>query len=85
LLIKTEKSGEESVSVAVQDSGTEVDPATADRAFEAFYKTKPEGLGMGLSICRSDRRGAWRRVGVDSERAHGAVLQFTVPIHGNHK
>ena len=53
LLIKTAKSGPDSVSVSVQDSGPGLDPANLDRAFEAFYTTKPDGMGMGLSICRS--------------------------------
>jgi signal transduction histidine kinase len=41
------------VFVAVQDSGTGLDSANAERVFDAFYSTKPNGLGMGLSISRS--------------------------------
>jgi signal transduction histidine kinase len=41
------------VRVAVEDSGPGLDPARADQLFEAFFTTKPEGMGMGLSICRS--------------------------------
>jgi signal transduction histidine kinase len=39
--------------VAVEDTGTGLDPATADRIFDPFFTTKPSGMGMGLSICRS--------------------------------
>jgi signal transduction histidine kinase len=41
------------VPVAVADNGTGLDPATADRIFAPFFTTKPDGMGMELSICRS--------------------------------
>ena len=41
------------VRVAVKDTGAGIDPAIADRIFESLYTTKPNGMGMGLSICRS--------------------------------
>ena len=46
--------------VAVRDSGPGLDPQSLDRLFDAFYTTKPQGLGMGLAISRSDYRGARR-------------------------
>src|ERR1700733_3625206 len=42
-----------SVLVAVEDTGPGLDPAVADRMFQPFFTTKPDGLGMGLAICRS--------------------------------
>src|ERR1700688_906089 len=42
----------DSVLVSVEDSGTGIDPKDADRIFDSFFTTKPEGTGMGLSICR---------------------------------
>ena len=39
--------------VEVQDAGTGIDPENVDRLFSAFFTTKPNGMGMGLSICRS--------------------------------
>ena len=42
-----------SVLVAVGDTGTGLDPAVAERMFQPFFTTKPDGLGMGLAICRS--------------------------------
>jgi C4-dicarboxylate-specific signal transduction histidine kinase len=53
LLISTAQVISDGVVVAVQDSGPGLDPASFDRIFDAFYTTKPGGLGMGLSICRS--------------------------------
>ena len=53
LLISTAPAGAGGVRVAVRDSGPGLDPAKLERLFEAFYTTKPGGMGMGLSICRS--------------------------------
>jgi C4-dicarboxylate-specific signal transduction histidine kinase len=53
LMIRTEPDVAGGVLVTVQDSGPGLAPATLERLFEAFYTTKPGGLGMGLSICRS--------------------------------
>src|SRR5260370_4795841 len=53
LLISTGKLESSGVLVAVQDSGPGLEAAMLERVFESFYTTKPTGLGMGLSICRS--------------------------------
>src|SRR5712671_5474896 len=53
LLITTEKDEASGVRVAVRDSGTGLSPESVDRLFDAFYTTKTDGMGMGLSICRS--------------------------------
>jgi signal transduction histidine kinase len=53
LLISSGKAESNGVLVAVRDSGPGLAPASVEHLFEAFYTTKPSGLGMGLSICRS--------------------------------
>ena len=53
LIIRTAMSQPDQVTLAVQDSGPGVDPADLERIFDAFYSTKPGGMGMGLSVCRA--------------------------------
>ena len=71
-----------SVLVAIEDTGTGLNPAVADRMFRPFFTTKPEGTGMGLAICRSIVEAHGGRLWV-SQRApapHGADVRFTVPL-----
>ena len=69
-----------SVLVSVEDTGTGLDPAVAERLFEPFFTTKSEGLGMGLSICRSIVEGHRGRLWASPRAPHGAAIRFTVPI-----
>jgi PAS domain S-box-containing protein len=69
------------VLVTVRDSGTGLDPESYDRLFDAFYTTKPNGLGMGLSICRSIIEAHGGRLWATANQPQGAVFQFTVPAH----
>ncbi|MGO9359632.1 MAG: PAS domain S-box protein, partial [Xanthobacteraceae bacterium] len=80
LIVKTAKSEPDSVSVAVQDSGPGLDPADSSRAFEDFYTTKPNGLGIGLSICRSIVEAHGGKLAVTANAPRGAILQFTLPV-----
>jgi signal transduction histidine kinase len=70
------------VLVAVEDSGPGLDMAQADRLFEAFFTTKPEGMGMGLSICRSIIDAHRGRLWASPGLPNGAVFQFTLPAVG---
>ena len=65
--------------VAVRDSGPGLAPETFERLFEAFYTTKPGGLGMGLSICRSIIEAHRGRLWATANVGQDAVFQFTVP------
>jgi C4-dicarboxylate-specific signal transduction histidine kinase len=80
LLISTEKSDSGNVLVAVRDSGPGLAPATLDHLFDALYTTKPKGLGLGLSICRSIIEEHGGRLWASANEPRGAVFQFTVPI-----
>jgi signal transduction histidine kinase len=79
LLISTRRSESEGVLVAVRDSGPGLAPESADRLFESFYTTKPGGLGMGLSICRSIIEAHQGRLWATANTPRGAVFQFTLP------
>jgi hypothetical protein len=81
LLISTGKAGLDGVSVAVRDSGSGLAPASFEHLFEAFYTTKPGGLGMGLSICRSIIEAHGGRLWATANLPQGAVFQITVPAH----
>jgi signal transduction histidine kinase len=65
--------------VAVKDTGLGIDLATADRIFESFFTTKPNGIGMGLSICRSIIEAHGERFWASPNTPHGAIFQFTLP------
>ncbi len=67
------------VVVAVEDSGTGVDADQADRLFDAFFTTKPNGMGMGLSICRSIIEAHSGRLGVSAGVQYGSVFRFELP------
>ena len=67
------------VSVEVRDSGPGFAPAALERVFEPFYTTKPEGMGLGLSICRSIIEAHGGRLWAIPCEPQGALFQFTIP------
>jgi signal transduction histidine kinase len=71
------------VFVSVRDSGPGLDPQSVDRLFEAFYTTKPDGLGMGLAICRSIIKAHGGRLWATANEPRGAVFQFILPQEQN--
>ncbi|MEM5432072.1 trifunctional serine/threonine-protein kinase/ATP-binding protein/sensor histidine kinase [Cupriavidus oxalaticus] len=79
LLISTGIHDTGCVLVTVSDSGPGFEPQDAERVFAPFYTTKPTGLGMGLSICRSIIDAHGGRLWVSENLPRGAVIQFTVP------
>jgi len=70
------------VLVAVRDSGPGLDPRSVDRVFDAFYTTKPQGLGMGLAISRSIVEAHGGRLWATANDGRGATFHFTLPIGG---
>ena len=79
LLISAGKVESGAVLVTVRDSGPGLAPATRERVFESFYTTKPKGMGMGLSICRSIIEAHGGRLWASANNPRGATFQFTVP------
>jgi C4-dicarboxylate-specific signal transduction histidine kinase len=78
LLISTEQD-HTGVRVSVRDSGAGIDPEHLERVFEAFYTTKPSGVGMGLSICRSIINDYGGRLWAEANEPRGAAFRFTLP------
>ena len=69
----------EGVCVAVRDTGHGLRPESLPRLFEPFYTTKPDGMGMGLSICRSIIEAHGGRLWATGCEPRGALFQFTIP------
>jgi PAS domain S-box-containing protein len=70
---------EGSVRVGVRDTGPGLSPESFSRLFEPFYTTKPEGMGMGLSICRSIIEAHGGLLWATRCEPRGALFQFTIP------
>jgi PAS domain S-box-containing protein len=79
LIVTTSRAEPDAVLIAVQDSGPGVDPENLERIFDAFYTTKPNGLGMGLSICRTIIEAHGGKLWATTAAPQGTILQFTLP------
>ena len=82
LIMRTQPHQSDRVLVAVEDVGIGIKPENADRLFSAFYTTKPDGLGMGLSICRSIVEAHGGRVWASPRTGPGMTFQFTISPYG---
>jgi C4-dicarboxylate-specific signal transduction histidine kinase len=79
LCISTDQTTSGDVLVTVQDSGPGLDAQSSDHLFDAFYSTKPRGLGIGLSICRAIIEAHGGRLWASLSEPHGARFEFTLP------
>ena len=79
LTVRSQKTGDCDIVVTVEDTGSGIDPADLERVFEPFFSTKPEGMGMGLSICRSILEAHGGRITASPARDGGSVFQVSVP------
>jgi PAS domain S-box-containing protein len=78
LLVKSAKDAE-GVLIQVQDSGKGLDPENSDRMFESFFTTKPEGIGIGLSISSSIVEAHGGSLSAKPGASYGATFEFTLP------
>jgi len=81
LVITSETRSEREVLVTVRDSGVGIAPKNQNRIFSAFFTTKAQGMGMGLSISNSIIEAHGGRLWASANSPHGTTLQFTIPTN----
>ena len=79
LLIRTQRSEGDCVSLTVQDAGTGFDSQAVDRLFEGFYTTKNDGMGIGLSVSRSIIESHHGRLWATLNNGPGSAFSFSIP------
>lgn len=79
LLIRTEREDGDRVRVSVRDAGVGVDPRNVDKLLDAFYTTKTDGMGIGLSISRSIIERHHGRLWAEANDGPGATFSFSIP------
>ncbi len=80
LCIGSKTTDDNRVLISVSDCGTGIGPESVDHLFEAFFTTKQEGLGLGLSISRTIVEGHGGRLSAIANKPYGATFQFTLPV-----
>jgi signal transduction histidine kinase len=73
-------SNEGEISITVTDSGAGIEPGNLDRIFEPFFTTKTEGMGLGLSICRSITEAHGGRLWASARKDGGTVFHLSLPL-----
>jgi len=81
LCLRSEVHDSGSVIVSVEDTGKGVEPSAIDQIFNPLFTTKAQGMGMGLSICRSIIDAHGGRLWVTANLPRGAIFHFTLPAH----
>jgi PAS domain S-box-containing protein len=79
ILVQTHLHDDASVKLDVRDSGIGLDPQAVERLFDAFYTTKPKGLGVGLAISRSIIEDHHGRLWAEANDGPGATVSFCIP------
>jgi signal transduction histidine kinase len=79
LRLTTQRHGHEAIMVSFHDSGTGINPKQIDEIFDPFVTTKPDGMGLGLAICRSIIENHGGKLSARSDGKSGAVFQFVLP------
>ena len=81
LRVKSELGESGNVVVSIEDTGTGIDPTERDSIFKPLHTTKPNGMGMGLSICRSIIENHDGRIWVLTGAGRGSIFQLSLPPH----
>ena len=79
LVVRTERDSDLGVRVSVRDAGVGLDRQSLDKLFDAFYTTKPGGMGIGLSVSRSIIESHHGRLWAEPNDGPGATFAFTLP------
>jgi len=79
LRVRTGLQNSDSIVVAVEDSGPGFDPKQLSSIFDAFFTTKPHGIGLGLAICRMIVQRHGGQLTAASDGKNGARFQFVLP------
>jgi signal transduction histidine kinase len=82
LRIRSQEHGPDQILVAVEDSGTGIEPQNVDQLFSPFFTTKPNGMGIGLSICRSIVEQHGGNIWATRNSGAGSTFQFTLRARG---
>jgi len=80
LSIRSEVHHSRYVMVSVKDTGKGLEAGAVDRIFSPMFTTKADGMGMGLSICRSIIEAHEGRLWATADKGRGAIFHFTVPV-----
>ncbi|HEX4826587.1 MAG TPA: ATP-binding protein, partial [Xanthobacteraceae bacterium] len=78
--VRSETHDPASVVLTVEDTGVGIDPRHYDRIFEAFFTTKSNGIGMGLSICRSIVEAHGGCLSTSPAHPHGSIFKVVLPV-----
>ena len=79
LQVRTEHHGGDAINVAVEDSGSGIDPKKLDSIFDAFVTTKPQGMGLGLALCRMIVERHDGQLSVSPAHPRGSVFRIVLP------
>ena len=81
MLITTSCKDQDTIIVTVKDSGCGIPAQNIPKLFTHFFTSKPDGLGMGLSISRSIVEAHGGRLDVENNLNRGATFYFTLPVY----
>ena len=82
LTLRTSRCLDGSAQVSVADCGPGIPPEELEQIFDSFYTTKPQGMGLGLAVCRSIITAHGGNLWATNNPARGATVHFTLPVSG---